>query len=92
MGVAPSLAGPLTTSLFSLSGADPSLPPTLSSNCLFRALATQLGDRAHTHGSMRRDVVEYMRKNPEEFQAFLAEEDELSYEEYCECATHTHTL
>lgn len=90
MGVAPSLAGFLTTTCFHSTENDPCLPPSpppslplfsLCSNCLFRALATQLGERGVSYQSLRRDVVHYMRQNPEQFEAFLTEEDE-SYEEY----------
>ena len=58
-----------------------SLSSSLCSNCLFRALATQLGERGVSHQSLRRDVVHYMRQNPEQFEAFLTEDDE-SYDEY----------
>lgn len=50
-------------------------------NCLFRALALQLGgDRLLDHTQLRRDVVHYMREHRDEFEPFI--EDQTSFEQY----------
>ena len=54
----------------------------LYSNCLFRALSIQVGDRLTNHASLRRDVVHYMREHREEFEPFL--ENQISFDQYRE--------
>ena len=58
----------------------PLLSLSLSSNCLFRALAAQLGHRRTDHRQLRRDVVQYMREHRDEFEPFI--EDHTSFDEY----------
>ena len=50
-------------------------PVAADGNCFFRALSDQRwGDDSH-HAALRRDVVEYMKKNREAFEPFI-EDDE----------------
>ncbi|XP_064385144.1 OTU domain-containing protein 3-like isoform X3 [Halichondria panicea] len=49
-------------------------------NCLFRALALQLGDRLLSHTQLRRDVVQYMREHRDDFEPFI--EDQTPFEQY----------
>ena len=50
-------------------------PMAADGNCFFRALSDQRwGDDSH-HAALRRDVVEYMKKNREAFEPFI-EDDE----------------
>lgn len=41
-------------------------------NCLFRALSDQLYGHSEDHLKIRRDVVDQMRANPDEYKPFLA--------------------
>ena len=50
------------------------------SNCLFRALSAQLGDRRTDHRQLRRDVVQYMRGHRDEFEPFI--DDHTSFDDY----------
>ena len=52
------------------------------SNCLFRALSHQLSDGHTGHRILRRNVVEYMRQNRDDFAPFL--EEDITFDEYCE--------
>lgn len=54
-------------------------------NCLFRALVDQLPDQTgcHNHRILRRDIIEYMKSHPDDFAPFM-EDDDITFEEYCE--------
>ena len=53
-------------------------------NCLFRALVDQLPvQSSHNHRTLRRDVTEYMKNHPDDFAPFM-EDDDITFEEYCE--------
>ncbi|ORY85718.1 hypothetical protein BCR37DRAFT_391478 [Protomyces lactucae-debilis] len=43
-------------------------------NCLFRSLADQLGESEMTHAQIRHEVVEYLRKHPDTYAAFVEED------------------
>lgn len=49
-------------------------------NCLFRALADQLNGDEKMHGKHRKEAVEYMRKNKDDFAPFLVET--VTFEKY----------
>ena len=49
-------------------------------NCLFRALSDQLYGEDARHAEIRADVVDYMRRNREDFEPFLV--DETSFERH----------
>ena len=55
-------------------------PVAADGNCFFRALSDQRwGDDSH-HAALRRDVVEYMKKNREDFEPFI--EDDEKWDSY----------
>ena len=55
-------------------------PVAADGNCFFRALSDQRwGDDSH-HASLRRDVVEYMKKNRDSFEPFI--EDDEKWDSY----------
>ena len=52
-------------------------------NCLFRAMADQLGLGEDQHACIRAKVVEQILREKEYFTNFIAEEDNESVEAYC---------
>ena len=51
-------------------------------NCLFRALANQLCGQEELHGKYRKDTVEELKSNKDEYSLFI--EDDRTIEEYLE--------
>ena len=70
------MSGSLRTGLF----VYPLMSLSPFSNCLFRALSAQLGDRRTDHRQLRQDVVQYMREHRDEFEPFI--DDHTSFNEY----------
>ncbi len=51
-------------------------------NCLFRAFSDQLYGTSDRHAEIRRDVVDFMRSNAQDFEPFLV--DEVSFDRHLE--------
>lgn len=51
-------------------------------NCLFRAVANQLCGREDMHGKYRKDAIDEMKSNKDDYSPFI--EDDKTIEEYLE--------
>lgn len=51
-------------------------------NCLFRSLADQMEGDVNQHATYRHAIVEFMLKNPDDFEPFI-DTDEHSFLDYC---------
>lgn len=56
------------------------IPSSLSSNCLFGALADQMDGSRATHLKHRQQIVAYMRQNRLHFEPFV--EDDVSFHDH----------
>ncbi|GLJ32895.1 hypothetical protein SUGI_0662500 [Cryptomeria japonica] len=59
-------------------------PMLADGNCFFRALADQIEGDQEQHSKYRQMVVEYIMNHRSHFEPFFSQEDDFTFEEYCE--------